>query len=526
MVAKKEDDRGFFHLLIVLDQLLNGAVGGAGQRQILRGGVAVAVAHKIARQMHAPVEVVPLLVIARMVLHGHIEHEAILPGLLGRIGELVEPGKVRTVRDVFPDKLVIGVVRGDVVAVHRLVEEVFAVKTQPLIGSHPVPARGLIGVVGGGAHAEDLGGLRQRGSLVGQVELIGHSAGGQERGAATGECLKLYRGGSASGNGSVHHALDGVLRQGVIVGRGVIGECQAVKPGQVGKGLVHNADKVDGSLCIRGAVTGIALILQPGNKLQRLVLRISIRPFHVHISGRDGEVQQKTVAVRPPLLGVDTQRRKHGCEEKEQDIGAPSGAQPQIGPLHPAPPAPAGALPGQQDEEENDKPQNARRAIDIAVRGIIVIARHIGGGAQTQKVDGKQRPPPELEHIVVGQADDKREDAVEGDSPPASAGDEPADKEQAGIPHDVHKPLPRRERAHLILRQQFYHKKADERCGGKEQPQIGLELVGAHQMPQCAEGTAHKGSGPGQSGFTFGQHRKTSQLVTIEPIIPQFMANG
>ena len=155
-----------------------------------------------------PGQVVPALGVATVVLHGDVEKEAAVLRLGGPADHLV----VRLVGDVAADD--IGV--GDVLLIHLPVE------VQILVGQHPVPAGGFVGVKGrrGVALAARQGG--QGGHALLHIELVGHGVGRLEQAGEAGEVLKFDGGGAAPGDRGVHPAFDCVLLQGVEEGGGVL----------------------------------------------------------------------------------------------------------------------------------------------------------------------------------------------------------------------------------------------------------------------------------------------------------------
>ena len=134
MVAEEDDHGGLAAPAVIADQLPQGVVRLAGQGEILLG-VAVCQLQAV-WQRDGPLQVVPPLGIAAVVLHGHVEEE----GLHLLLGGLEDGLKVARVGDIVAD--ILGV--RHVLLIHLVV------KVQIAIGHRPVPAGGLIGVEGGG----------------------------------------------------------------------------------------------------------------------------------------------------------------------------------------------------------------------------------------------------------------------------------------------------------------------------------------------------------------------------------------
>ena len=309
------------------------------------------------------------------------------------------------------------------------------VKVQILVGQHPVPARGLVGVEGGGLIALALGQGGQGGHALLHIELIGHGVGGLEQSGEAGEVLKFHAGGAAAGDGGVHPALDGVLLHGVEEGGGVLRGLKGIKNGKIGKGLVH--DDHDVGRAGDGAAPLLSRVLL--HQLQHRVVGVALRLVHRAVPHGHGEVEKKAVALGDPLLGVDVQGGQHPGAEKGVGV-APHG-----GPKQQAPPQrqPGPLLLGDaHPHQEQVGGQQHRRLDDILVEGVVKAAGHIGGGPPPRDVRREQDAAPEAKNIVVEQAGQEGQHRPQGGSPPVPSQHQAADGEQAVIPHHVHQHLP------------------------------------------------------------------------------------
>ena len=184
VVAEEDHQGGLVALAVVGDKLLQGQVALLHQvQELLRRPVRRL---QIAGQLDVLGQVAPPLGVAAVVLHGDIKEEGGVLAFCGLVNHLV----VRLVGDVAPDD--VGV--GDVLLVHLPVE------VQILVGQHPVPAGGLIGVEGGGGVALAPGQGCQGGHALLHIELVGHRVRGLEQAGKAGEVLKLDGGGAAPGD--------------------------------------------------------------------------------------------------------------------------------------------------------------------------------------------------------------------------------------------------------------------------------------------------------------------------------------
>ena len=235
-----------------------------------------------------------------MVLHGHIEDK----GGRGGPGHVKDGLVVRSVRDIAADQ--IGVL-------HVLLIQL-VVKAEALVGDGPVPAGGQIGVESGRLIALAPSQGCQGGHALLHIQLIGHRVRRLEESGEAGEVLKLHTGRAAAGDRGVHPALDGVLGHGVEEGSGVLGDLQLIKDGQVGEGLVHDHNNVDGLRSIRVALHTGVLIHQLEHKIVAVIVGLIYRA----IPQGYGKIEEEAVGLGDPLLGVDAQGRQHpGAEEGE-----------------------------------------------------------------------------------------------------------------------------------------------------------------------------------------------------------------
>ena len=246
MVAEEYDHGRLTALLIVGHQLLQSLVALQHQGEVLLRGVVRLT--QLVGYGHRLLQVVPTLGVAAVVLHGDVKDKLRIPLL--RIGDLEDGLIIRLVGDVIADE--VGVI-------HVLLVEL-VIKAHIVVYDRPVPSRGLIGVEGGALVAVDPQQGCQGGHPLLGVELIGHGVRRLEDGSKASEVFKLHAGGAPSGDGGVHPALDGVLAEGVEEGRGVLGDLQLIKDGQIGEGLVHDHNNVDGLRSIRVALhTGVLI---------------------------------------------------------------------------------------------------------------------------------------------------------------------------------------------------------------------------------------------------------------------------
>ena len=272
-----------------------------------------------------------------MVLHGDVKDHSGAVRVLRPAEDLLI---VREIADVVPD----------VLGVLHVFLKVYLIKAKPGVDGSPVPAGGEIGMEGDGAVAQVLRlGDERRAALV-EIELVRHGGGGQEGQGISGEILKLHVGGAAAGDGGDHGAFDGVLRQGVVEGQGVLRELQVGEGGgQVREGLIHDENEVFRQF--PGGVHGLGGIGAGG--LGHLVGVVVLRLGDKAVADGGGEVQQKAVLLGPPLLGVDAdagqQRRK---EEGKEIDHHPCDAAPEELPSQAL--APSGMVDdmGQQQEQE------------------------------------------------------------------------------------------------------------------------------------------------------------------------------
>ena len=109
---------------------------------------------------------------------------------------------------------------------------------------------------------------------------------------------------------------DSILFQRVQEGGGVLAQLKPLEDGKVAEGLVHDHDNIcragDGRV---GGGGGVLL-----HKSQRIFGRIAPGLLHPAVPGGHGKIQQKTVGLCDPLLGVDVQSGQHGSEEKAVGI--------------------------------------------------------------------------------------------------------------------------------------------------------------------------------------------------------------
>ena len=195
MVAEEDDHSRLVTLAVIADQLPQGVVRLAGQGEILLG-IAVGQLQAVG-QGDGPLQIVPPLGIAAVILHGHVEEE----GLHLLLGGLEDHLKVRCV----------GHIVADILGIHHVLLIHLVIKVQVVIGQGPVPAGGLIGVEGGGLIPLAPRQSRQGGHPLVHIQLIGHGVGRLEIGGEAGEILKLHAGRAPAGDGGVHPALNSIL---------------------------------------------------------------------------------------------------------------------------------------------------------------------------------------------------------------------------------------------------------------------------------------------------------------------------
>ena len=279
VVAEEDNHGGLVHLAIVVDELFQGVVRLAHERQVLLR-IAAGTEHG-ALQSDGAGQVVPALVVAAVVLHGDVEDEVLLPLPLLRDG--LDGLEVAGVGDIAADILRIG---------HVGVEHLL-VKAHVLVHQRPIPAGRQVGVEGGGVVAHGLGQGDQGRLVILDVELVGHGAAGQEGGAVAGEELVFHVGGAAAGDGRVHPALDGVVLQALEEGDDLLVDLEPVVDAHICKALVHDADEV-GGLDAAGdgtaaGLTGLAGTLFQEGVLLQVHLRVLVGVGAGHLLGLVGD---------------------------------------------------------------------------------------------------------------------------------------------------------------------------------------------------------------------------------------------
>ena len=471
MVPEKDDHGGLVLLAVVADELPQGVVALPGQGEVLPGGAVGA--RQPVGQVDGGLQVVPPLGVAAVVLHGHVEEEGV---------PLLLPGGPEDHLIVGP----VGHVVADVVGVHHVLLVHLAVEVQIVIGQHPVPPAGLVGVEGGGliALAPRHGG--QGGHPLLHVQLIGHRVRGLEQAGEAGEVLELHRGRPAPGDRGVHPALHRVLLQGVEEGGGVLAGLEVVEDGEIGKGLVHDDDEV-GGLPVRVPLQGGVLLHQ----LQHLVVGVVRRLLHRAVPQGHGEVQQKAVALGDPLLGVDAQGGEGpGAEEGEAIAQHRAPGHQGKGEGDPGP-LPLGRA--DQHQEQIGRQQH-RRLHDVGVHGVVEAVGHVGGGAPGGHVGGEQDAPPEPEHIVVYQPHQEGQADPQGAGPADAAQHQPQHGEQDVVPDHVHQHLPGVQVGeHVVLVEGLHHPQADPGSQQEHQPGPPFSGLLPHVPEQAGEQRAVTG---------------------------------
>ena len=401
-----------------------------------------------------------------MVLHGDVENEVGVSLL--RIGDLEDGLIVRLVGDVVADK--VGVV-------HVLLVEL-VIKAHVVIHDGPVPSRGLIGVKGGSFIAVHSKQGCQGGHPLFGVELVGYRVGRLEDGGEPGEVFKLHTGSTSSGNGGVHPAFNGVLTEGVEEGGRVLRDLQIVKDGQVGEGLIHDHNDIDGL----GRVhiffhTGVLV-----HQFQHKVMAVIIGLIHRAIPQGHREIQEKAVGLGDPLLGVDPQGRQHsGKEEGKRVADAENPAhdshrQRQLVPF---------GLRLAHPRQKQVSHQQHRRLLHIGINGKVKGVGHIGRRLPAGHIGRKQNAAPEAQHIVVYQSNHKTQADGQSGCPAAAPQHQPAHKEQDVIPDQIHQHLPGLQVGkHIVLVEDLHH---PEGCPGSQQ-----EYQSGHPFPWLAAQVGHQ----------------------------------
>ena len=95
---------------------------------------------------------------------------------------------------------------------------------------------------------------------------------------------------------------------------------------------------------------------------------------------------------------------------------------------------------GQQQEQEI-APQHCQGDPDLLVRCVVVAFRHHGGGIQGQQVAGKDDPPPERQHIVVGKTEEEAHHGADAAGQHLPAQDHPEKPEDEIVPDEVQQVL-------------------------------------------------------------------------------------
>ena len=394
VVAEEEDQGGLLHLGEVAEQVFEGLIALVHQGQILVDRVEAALQRP--GEPHLPGQVRPRHLVGGVVLHGHVEEKQRLPRLL----LLIPADQVLVVA-------LVGDIAGFFVPPHVLPVlevplKVYLVKAEIPVNRGTAPAGGAVGVGGHGAVTQGGHLPHQGGIAVGDIHLVGHRACGQEGGGVAGEELVLRVGGGAAEHGGVGVALNGVLRQGAEEGHGVRIALHAGQHRKVGEGLVHDDNDVHRAnhavLPGRrhgGRVAGSA----PGEGREGL-LRVGLRLLHPHVLQAHREVKEQAVAPGRPHGGLNAPAlHKPGAEKHAQiDRGGPGRRDkepPREGPF---------LLVRQEGQGQQHRREHADGEPLHGVGPVVVVARHVGGGAEGEEVAGKEGASPEGDQIVVGHA--------------------------------------------------------------------------------------------------------------------------
>ena len=119
---------------------------------------------------------------------------------------------------------------------------------------------------------------------------------------------------------------------------------------------------------------------------------------HPAVPQGDGEVEQKTVGLSDPLLGVYPQARKHSGAEKHIAVGkAGQQAEQYHNGLALGPPGLGGAHPYQKQVAD----QQDQALADVIVEREIEAPGYVGGSTPAGDVRREQDSAPEPENVVV-----------------------------------------------------------------------------------------------------------------------------
>ena len=111
---------------------------------------------------------------------------------------------------------------------------------------------------------------------------------------------------------------------------------------------------------------------------------------------------------------------------------------------------------GQQQEQEV-APQYRQGDPDLPVRRVVIAFRHHSGGIQGQKVAGKDDPPPEGQHIVVGKAEKEAHHGADAAGQHLPAQDHPEEPEDETVPDEVQQVLLRAVGGEGVIVVQYLH---------------------------------------------------------------------
>ena len=236
---------------------------------------------------------------------------------------------------------------------------------------------------------------------------------------------------------------------------------------QVRKGLVHDEDEVFRQL--PGVRHGLGAVAPGG--LGHLVGVIAIGLRDEAVADGGGEVQQETVLLGPPLLGIDADGgQQRGKEEGKEIDHHPGDAAPEELPSQAL--AALGMVDdvGQQQEQEV-APQYRQGDPDLPVWRVVIAFRHHSGGIQGQKVAGKDDPPPEGQHIVVGKAEKKAHHGADASGQHLPAQDHPEEPEDEIVPDEVQQVLLRAVGGEgVIVVQHLHHDVGEPRAQQEGRP--------------------------------------------------------
>ncbi len=322
-----------------------------------------------------------------MVLHGDVEDKERFARLL----LLVKTDQiliVGPVRDVIAHKGRVGKV--------PLKED--AVEAEVPIDRRPVPPGGEVGVHEHGLIPQRLHLGAQIGHPRRHVHLEGHGAVRQEGHGVPCEEFKLGIGRGAPEHRGVGRPLHRVLRQAMEKGHGVLVGLQTKGLREIGKGLVHNDDQVDGALPAHGGPHGlrVSFRLRP-NGLQRL-LGIPLRLGHGTVAQAHGKIEEKAVSPGGPKGGFDPRPAQKPGAEKDAQIDR---AGRRKGQHHLQPGKPPSRVAGELPQQETEEGQRQQTPELYLVGPVVVISGHIGGRTQGEEVARKDGAAPEPDDIAI-----------------------------------------------------------------------------------------------------------------------------